>query len=86
MLRDRPVKLDVYASYLPGPNALSKTLRQLVNMSYCEHMRNKTGGRRCLSVMPGETFSPVACVARHRCVCVCGGGEYVCVNVTNHDD
>lgn len=69
-LLDRPVKLDVWASYLPGPNVLSKTLRQLVNMSYCEHMRNKTGGRQCLPVMPGKSFSPVACVARRRCACV----------------
>lgn len=30
LLLDRTVKLDVWASYLPGPNALSKTLRQHV--------------------------------------------------------
>lgn len=49
------VKLDVWASYLPGPNALSETLRQHVNMSQFEHMRSKTGGCQCLLVMPGKT-------------------------------
>lgn len=49
------------ASYLPGPNALSKTLRQHVNMSCSEHMRNKTGGCQHLQVMPGKTLTPVAC-------------------------
>lgn len=62
-LLDRPVRLDVWASYLQGPNALSKTLRQHVNMSYCEHMRNKTGRCQCLRVMPVKSLTPVACGA-----------------------
>lgn len=46
----RPDSFDIWASYLPGPNALSKTVRQHVNMSDCEHMRNKTSGCHCLKI------------------------------------
>lgn len=73
-LLDRPVRLDVWASYLQGPNALSKTLRQHVNMSYCEHMRNKTGRCQCLRVMPVKSLTPVACGA--------GGGGGDCETMT----
>lgn len=69
---DRPVKLDVWASYLPGPNALSKTPRQHVNASYCEHTRN----RNCwVSVSFESCLEKLSilwrCVTWSRCVCVC---------------
>lgn len=62
LLLNGPVRIDVWASYLPRPNALSKTLRQHVNLSHSEHMRSKTSGRQSLPVMPGK-----ACLVWSRC-------------------
>lgn len=66
LLLDRPVRIDVWASYLPRPNALSKTLRQHVNVSQCEHMSSETSGCQSLPVMPGK-----ACLVWSRRARVC---------------
>lgn len=62
LLLDRPVRIDVQASYLPRPNALSKTLRQHVNVSHSEHMRSKTSGRQS----PSHAWKSVPCMEQVR--------------------